>query len=154
MIKTIIGWVTGGLVDKILEAYRLHQQGKISEAEFQSRVQVASQETASRIEASWAQAAAETAKATQATLAASPVLQRAWASTLFLQVFVLVWYQIGAPAYAVITGSTWPSPGVTLEWAYLLVATMIGAGPLVFRVGRQGQYPSDLNDREGQGLGS
>jgi hypothetical protein len=45
----------------------------------------------------------------------------------------LFWYQVGAPAYQVITGTAWPSPGISLEWAYLLVAAMIGAGPLVMR---------------------
>jgi hypothetical protein len=52
------------------------------------------------------------------------------------QLFVLLWYQIGAPAYLVITGTAWPSPGVTLEWSYLLVGAMVVAGPLVFRRGR------------------
>lgn len=129
----IAGWLTGGLVDNILEAYRLHQAGKSSAAEFESRVRVAAQETAARIEQSWAEAASEAARATHASLAASPVLQRAWAAVLFLEVVVLVWYQLGAPAFQVITGTAWPDPGISLEWAYLLVATMIGAGPLVLR---------------------
>jgi hypothetical protein len=114
--------LTGGLLDKLLEVYKLRQDGKISEAEFQSRVQIAAEETAQ-----------EATKATQETLGKSAILQRAWASVLFLQVSVLVFYQLAAPAYQVITGVTWPSPGVSLEWAYLLVAAMIGAGPLVMR---------------------
>lgn len=133
MIAFLTKILTGGLLDKLLEAYRLRQEGKISEAEFRSRVEIATQESAARIEQAWAQTALETARATQATLASSAILQRAWASVLFLQVAVLVFYQIGAPAFTVITGAAWPSPGVSLEWAYLLVATMIGAGPLVLR---------------------
>ena len=114
--------LTGGILDKLLEAYKLRQEGKISEAEFRSRVQIAAEETAQ-----------ETAKATQETLGKSPILQRAWASVLFMQAAVLFWYQVGAPAYQVITGTAWPDPGVTLEYAYLLVGAMIGAGPLVMR---------------------
>lgn len=125
--------LTGGVLDKILEAYKLRQEGKISQAEFDSRVQIATQENATKIEQAWAETAKSAMAATQATLAASPILQRAWAAVLFLQVFVLVWYQLGAPAFAVITGQAWPSPGVSLEWAYLLVMAMIGAGPLVLR---------------------
>jgi hypothetical protein len=125
--------LTGGLLDKLLEAYSLRQQGKISEAEFRSRVEIAAQENAAKIEESWAEASSAAAKATHASLSKSPILQRAWASVLFLQVTVLVWYQIGAPAFQVITGTAWPSPGISLEWAYLLVATQLGAGPLVFR---------------------
>lgn len=133
MIQKIISLVTGGLVDKILEAYRLHKQGKVSEAEFESRVKIAGRETAAKIEESWAEASASIARATQSTLKSSAVLQRAWAVTIFLQLVVLVWYQIGAPAFLVITGTPWPSPGATVEWAYLLLGAMLGAGPLVFR---------------------
>lgn len=123
MIAGIIAKVlTGGLLDKLLEAYKLRQDGKISEAEFRSRVQIAAEETAQ-----------ETAKATHDSLGKSAILQRAWAATLFLQVAVLVFYQIVAPAYQIITGTAWPDPGIKLEYAYLLVAAMIGAGPLVMR---------------------
>lgn len=123
MIAGVIAKIlTGGLLDKLLEAYKLRQDGKISEAEFRSRVQIAAEETA-----------AETAKATHDSLGKSAILQRAWAATLFLQVGVLVFYQLVAPAYQIITGTEWPNPGISLEWAYLLVAAMIGAGPLVMR---------------------
>jgi hypothetical protein len=114
--------LTGGILDKLLEAYKLRQEGKISEAEFRSRVEIAAEETA-----------AETARATHDSLGKSAILQRAWASVLFLQAAVLVWYQVGAGAFQLITGVAWPDPGVTLEYAYLLVGAMIGAGPLVMR---------------------
>jgi hypothetical protein len=133
VIAAIVKLLTGGLVDKVLDLGQAYFRKEISQAEFESRVKIAAQETAAKVEQSWAETAKATAVATQATLAASPILQRAWAAVLFLQVFVLVWYQLGAPAYAVITGQAWPSPGVSLEWAYLLVMAMIGAGPLVLR---------------------
>jgi hypothetical protein len=133
VIAAIVKILTGGLVDKVFDLGKAYMAKQISEAEFRSRVEIAAQETAAEIEQSWAKAATDTAKATQATLAKSPVLQRAWAAVLFLQVFVLCWYQIGAPAFQVITGTAWPNPGISLEWAYLLVATMLGAGPLVLR---------------------
>lgn len=133
MIAAIVKILTGGLVDKVFDLGQAYLTKQISEAEFRAKVEIAAQETAAEIEKSWAQASTDTAKATQATLKASPILQRAWAAVLFLQVVVLVWYQIGAPAFQVITGTAWPNPGISLEWAYLLVATMIGAGPLVLR---------------------
>lgn len=125
--------LTGGLLDKLVEIYRLRQDGKISEAEFESRKAIAIEENAAKIEASWAEASASIARATQSTLKSSRLLQRAWAVTIFLQLVVLVWYQLGASAYLVITGTPWPSPGATVEWAYLLLGAMLGAGPLVFR---------------------
>lgn len=133
MIAALLQLLTGGLVDKVFDLGQAYFKQQISEAEFRSRVEIAAQDAAAKIGQGWAQAAAETARAAQGTLAASPVLQRAWGSVLFLQVAVLVWYQIGGPAYQVITGTPWPDPGVSLEWAYMLVAAMIGAGPLVFR---------------------
>ena len=123
MIAGVIAKIlTGGILDKLLEAYKLRQEGKISEAEFRSRVQIAAEETA-----------AETARATHDSLGKSAILQRAWAATLFLQVGVLVFYQLIAPGFQIVTGAAWPNPGISLEWAYLLVAAMIGAGPLVMR---------------------
>jgi hypothetical protein len=133
VIGAIVKILTGGLVDKVFDLGQAYLNKQISEAEFRAKVEIAAQETAAEIEQSWAQAATDTAKATQATVKASSILQRAWAAVLFLQVAVLVWYQIGAPAFQVITGTAWPHPGISLEWAYLLVATMIGAGPLVLR---------------------
>jgi len=133
VIAAIIKLLTGGLVDKVLDLGQAYFRKEISQSEFESRVKIAAQETAAKVEQSWAQAASEAAKATHASLSASPVLQRAWAAVLFLQVAVLTFYQIGAPAFQLMTGTAWPHPGISLEWAYLLVATMIGAGPLVLR---------------------
>jgi hypothetical protein len=133
VIKAIVGWLTGGFVDKILDGWTAYLKKEISEAEFEARVKVAASEAAAKVEQSWAQAAAETAKATHDSLGRSLILQRAWASVLFLQITVLVFYQVGAPAFKLITGVAWPDPGVALEWAYLLAGAMIGAGPLVMR---------------------
>lgn len=106
---------------------------EISEAEFDSRVKIAIEDSKVKIEQTWADALAKTTESVQQTLRVSPIMQRAYAFVLMIQVFVLVWYQVGASAYLVITGNVWPSPGTTVEWAYLLVGAMVGAGPLVFR---------------------
>jgi hypothetical protein len=139
VIAAIVKLLTGGFLDRITDLGKLYFQKQISEAEFRSRVEVEAQATAAKIESAWAQAATDTARATQATVAASPVLQRAWAAVLLLQVAILAWYQIGAPAFQVITGQAWPHPGVVLEWAYLLIGVQLGAGPLVFRRGGTAQ---------------
>jgi len=135
ILSSIVSWVTGGLVDKIVGLGEAYFNKQISEAQFRSEVEKSAQETAAKIEASWAQAASEIAKSTSETLKASPVMQKAFSIVLFLQLFVLVWYQIGAPAYLVITGTAWPSPGASVEWAYLLIGGMVGLGPFVFRRG-------------------
>jgi hypothetical protein len=133
VINAIVNFITGGLVDKVLDLGKAYLQKQISQAEFESRVKIAAQETAAKVEESWAEAAAKINSSTQSTVRASRILQRAWASTMMLQLFVLAWYQIGAPAYLVLTGTPWPDPGATVEWAYLLLGAMLGAGPFVFK---------------------
>lgn len=135
MLGALLQWLTGGFADKLIGLGQAYFQRQISEAEFRAEVEKAAKDAAARTEATWADAATKIAATTGDTLKASVILQRAFAVTLFLQVAVLVWYQIGAGAFEIITGSKWPSPGVTLEWAYLLVGCMIGAGPFVFRRG-------------------
>lgn len=135
MISAVLSWLTGGFVDKIVGLGQAYLQKQVTEAQFRAEVEKAAQETAGKVEQSWADASAKIAASTGDMIKSSATLQRAWAITLFLQVAVLVFYQLIAPGFAVITGVTWPDPGVSLEWAYLLVGAMIGAGPLVFRRG-------------------
>ena len=135
MLGTLLKWITGGFVDKLVSLGQSYFQQKISEAEFRAEVEKASQDAARQIEQAWADASAKIAASTQDALKASPILQRAWSAVLFLQVAVLCFYQIGAPAFQVITGTPWPAPGIVLEWAYLLVGCQLGVGPFVFRRG-------------------
>lgn len=133
MVKWLINLITGDLLGKVLEGWRLYQQKQISAAEFESRVQIAAEESAAKAQQAWADATAKYAESVQSTVRSSAVIQRGYVVVLFLQLFVLVWYQLGAPAYMVITGSQWPQPMASIEWAYLLIGAMIGAGPLVFK---------------------
>lgn len=135
MLGTLLSWLTGGFVDKLVGLGQAYFNKQVTEAEFRAEVEKAAKDAAAKTEAAWADASAKIAASTSDMVKASPILQRAWAAVLFLQVAVLVWFQIGAGAFEVITGQAWPSPGVTLEYAYLLIGAMIGAGPLVFRRG-------------------
>lgn len=142
MLGALLSWLTGGFADKLVGLGNAYLQRQISEAQFRAEIEKAAQEAATRTEAAWADASAKITASTQDTLKASPILQRAWAVVLFMQLAVLVWYQIGAPAFTVITGAAWPSPGASIEWAYLLIGAMVGAGPLVFRRGTASRLPS------------
>jgi hypothetical protein len=127
MIAAIIKILTGGLVDKVVDLAKSYFVDKaISEAQFEAEVEKAKVDAEAR-------AITAFTESVHATIRTSPAIQRAYAATLFLQIVVLLWYQLGAPAYLVITGTPWPSPGVELEWAYLLVGAMVGAGPLIMR---------------------
>lgn len=133
IIAFITKIISMGLLDKFLELYKLKQAGRISEAEFQSKTDIALQESKADIEKVWAEASAKMTESAQATIRSSSLIQKAYAIVLFLQLFVLVWYQLGASAFTIITGAVWPVPMASIEWAYLLIAAMIGAGPLVYR---------------------
>jgi hypothetical protein len=136
MLGTLLSWLTGGFVDKLVGLGQAYINKSVTEAQYRAEVEKATQDAARQIEAAWADASSKIAASTQDALKASPILQRAWSAVLFLQVAVLVFYQVGAPAFQVITGTAWPDPGVTLEWCYLLIGAQLGAGPLVFRRGR------------------
>lgn len=133
MIGTILGWLTGGFVDKITDLGKAYLQRQVSEAEFRAEVEKAAQETAAKVQEAWADASAKITDSVHQSVRQSPIIARAYAIVLFLQLFVLVFYQLGAPAYQVITGTAWPAPAASIEWAYLLIGAMVGAGPLVFR---------------------
>ena len=133
MIAAIIKILTGGLLDKVLDLGRVYITSQTDRADFEKQVRIAAGETAAKVQEAWAESAAKIAASTQDALKASPILQRAYAIVLFLQLFILVWYQLGAPAYQVITGTPWPAPMASIEWAYLLIGAMVGAGPFVFK---------------------
>jgi len=135
VIGAILSWLTGGFVDKLVGLADSYFKKEISKAEFESRVQIAAKDAAAKVEESWAEASAKIAASTGDMVKSSPILQRAWAAVLFLQVFVLVWYQIGTSCFEVITGRPWPAPMASVDWAYLLIGAMVGAGPLVFKRG-------------------
>lgn len=137
MLDLIIGAAikiaTSGLADKLLELYKLRQDGVISEAEFKSKVEVAKQEANAQVQKAWAEASSKIMESVQQTVRTSPVIQKAYAIVMFMQLFVLVWYQVCVSAFKLATGIEWPAPGASIEWAYLLIAAMIGVGPLVYK---------------------
>lgn len=135
MLGTLLSWLTGGFVDKLVGLGQSYINKSVTEAQYRAEIEKAAQDAARQIETAWADASAKIAASTQDALKASPILQRAWSAVLFLQVAVLCFYQIGAPAFQVITGTPWPAPGIVLEWAYLLVGCQLGVGPFVFRRG-------------------
>jgi hypothetical protein len=132
LLSGIVNALTGNMVKEVSSIAKAYALKEISPAEFQSRVEIAARTAEAKIEESWAKAASEMSESAHQTLRSSPVLQRAYAVAILTQLFVLVWYQLGAPAYLVLTGTAWPSPGATVEWAYALLAAMLGAG-MIFK---------------------
>ena len=133
ILETIAGAafkaITGSLGDKLLELYKLRQDGKITQAEYDRDVAIAKEDTQVKLQ----ETAAKMLESVQQTIRSSPVIQRAYAVVMFMQLFILVWYQFGVSAFKLATGVEWPAPVASIEWAYLLIAAMIGVGPLVYK---------------------
>jgi hypothetical protein len=134
--KIVADILTGGLIDKITGLADSYMKGQVTKAQFDAQVKIEAGKAGVEIEQAWAKASTEQYESIQKTLRTSVILQRAYAVVMISQLFVLVWYQIGAPAFLLATGTAWPSPGTTIDWAYLLLAITIGGGSLVSRLQR------------------
>ncbi len=116
MLGSILSFLTGGLVDKIVGLGEAYFKKEISEAEFRSRVEIAMQDTAAKI-----------TESQQATIRASEHRQRAVVFVTVSQTLVLLLYQIGAPLWPMITGEQFPPPVISIDLAYGIVLAGIGA---------------------------
>ena len=73
----------------------------------------------------------------------NPLMVRIWAAVILSQLAVLLWHQLGIPAFTAVTGSPYPSSGASADWAYLLIAALMGMGPLVLRSGPGAANPME-----------
>jgi hypothetical protein len=117
LITGIVSALTGNLFKEISGVAKAYINKEISEADFESRVKIATE-----------QAAAAMLESTQATIRSSPVLQRAVAFTLVSQVLVLLLYQIGPFLWPILAGEAFPAPVVTIEYAYAVVLGIAVSG--------------------------
>ena len=131
--KAVVDLLTGKLLDKVSGLAELYLKKEISNAEFRSRVEIEVQNTVREVEKAWAEAAAKQFESFQQTVRQSPVVARAFAAVIVTQLFVLLWYQWGASAFLLITGTPWPSAGATVDWAYAILALCLGGGALYLR---------------------
>lgn len=134
MIAGIIAKIlTGGLLDKITGLAESYVKGQVTKAEFEARVKIEAGKAGAEIEQAWLKAASEQYESFQKSVRSSVILQRAYAVVMISQLAVLVFYQIGASAFKLVTGTDWPVPQATIEWAYLLLGITLGGGLIVSR---------------------
>jgi hypothetical protein len=133
IIAALSGPIVGRLTDSIADVAKAYLSKEISEAEFKSRTAIAVQDAFREVEKAWAEAATQQFESFQQTVRQSPVVARAFAAVIVTQLFVLLWYQWGASAFLLITGTPWPSAGATVDWAYAILALSLGGGAFVFR---------------------
>lgn len=116
MIASILSFLTGGLVDKIVGLGKAYLAKEVSEAQFRAEVEKALADTAARITESH-----------QETIRQSQAIQRAVVFVTVSQTLVLLLYQIGAPLWPMITGEQFPPPVISIDLAYGIVLAGIGA---------------------------
>lgn len=133
LARAAVDLLTGKLLDKVTGLAELYLKKEISDAEFKSRVEIEVQNTVRDVEKAWAEAVAKQFESFQQTVRQSPVVARAFAAVIVTQLFVLLWYQWGASAFLLITGTPWPSAGATVDWAYSILALCLGGGALYLR---------------------
>jgi hypothetical protein len=133
LLKVLAAPFIGKLTDSIADVAKAYFNKEISEAEFKSRTAIAIQETFAKVEIAWAEAATKQFESFQQTARQSPIIARAYAAVIVTQLFVLLFYQWGASAFLLITGTPWPSAGATVDWAYAILALCLGGGAFVFR---------------------
>lgn len=117
-----------GSVDK-------YTAGQISREQLEADIKQGILDSFTKISQADAEAISKTFASFMDAAKSSRLMQWTWAIVTLSQLAVLIWHQVGISALSFYTGKTYPSSGSTVEWAYLLVAFCLGAGPVVLRAG-------------------
>lgn len=137
-LPSIAMWLLPKLVPALGDIADRYKRGEITREEFDAEVKTAITGAFSSIEKSHADSLASTFGAFQETMRASLLVKVVWAIVTLSQLVVLLWHQVGIPAFVFFVGRPWPSSGTTVEWAYLLLGACLGMAPLVLRAGPGG----------------
>lgn len=135
IVSALGGQIVDSLLGKIMGTFQAYFNKQISMEELRSRVQIAMLQTFAEVEKEHAESLAKTYESFQITMRQSPLVQRVWVWVVSTQLAVLLWHQVGIPAFVKITGGSYPSSGSTVEWSYALIGFMFGAGALLLRTG-------------------
>lgn len=139
MLGNIITAIAGPLVDKLIGPFldlgKAYLNKQISLEELRQKMVVVLVTSVTDVEQTHAQELSKTWESFNVTMRQSRLVRIGWAVTLFSQLAVLLWHQLGIPAFVYLTGKGYPSSGSTVEWSYALIGFLLGAGALIFRSG-------------------
>lgn len=146
MLSTILGSVglqfINGFFDTALKAFTAYENKQITKEQCMAQVNEAMLSAAKDVEVAAYNALASTYGSFMNALAKSVLMQKAWVATVFSQLFVLTWHQFFIPIIVILVHWYWgdmswkyPSSGTTVEWAYLLLAGLMGMAPVVMQAG-------------------
>jgi hypothetical protein len=123
------------LIGKLADAFAAYEKKQISLAELQARVSQALMECFTEVMKTQSDALSKTFATFGQVLINSRLVRIVWAIVVLSQLCVLLWLQVGISALVYVFGGAWPSAGATGDWAYLLIAGLLGLGPVVLNAG-------------------
>ena len=123
------------LIGKLADAFSAYEKKQITLAELNARVSQALMECFAETMKSQSDALAKTFATFGQVLINSRLVRIVWAIVVLSQLGVLLWLQVGISALVYAKGGAWPNAGATGDWAYLLIAGLLGLGPVVLNAG-------------------
>lgn len=123
------------LIGKLADAFSAYEKKQISLAELNAKVSEALMDCFSEVMKSQSDALAKTFASFGQIMINSRLVRIVWATVVISQLGVLLWLQVGISALVYYHGGVWPSAGATGDWAYLLIAGLLGLGPVVLNAG-------------------
>jgi hypothetical protein len=131
--------------DSAVDIFKAYENKQISKEQAIDQLLGVITNAARDIEVKHAEVLAQTYATFMEAASKSILLQYAWCAAVYSQIFVLVWAQFFVPllfAYKILPN--W-NAGTTADWAYLLVGSLLGLGPMVLRSGpAQGNIAATL----------
>jgi hypothetical protein len=144
MLSTILSMFGGQIVDKlfgtlggIIERF---QQKQLSEVEAKKLILMALVSAAKEIEIVYAQELSKTYASMMTAVQSTPLVSYIWATVTISQLIVILWAQMGIPFMTYAYHEWWgdatfhyPSAGATIDWAYALLAGLVGLGAIALK---------------------
>lgn len=121
--------------DTFSSIFIAYNNKQISKEEAIDKLFTAMLQASRDVEVAHADALTKTVASFYDVMKTSKILQYGWLITLLSQVFVLSWAQWAVPYIIWTYGGTYPSNGDLVQWAYLLIAFLVGGGPIILRAG-------------------
>lgn len=139
-LQTFINALAGPVVD-IVKAYL---DKTITEAQLAEKLKEAALAAFAEVEKQHLDSITKTYTTFIQAMAANPTMVRAWAVALYSQLLVLIWHQVGIPAVVALgLVDKYPSSGVTVTWAYAIVALCLGAPAISSSIGPAATWAAD-----------
>lgn len=132
----VIESLTKNLFAGATDVFKSYINKEISETEAMGKLQQVLVQSFQQIEVTHAQELTKSYTAFISAAKDNKTMARAWAVTLYSQLFVLFWHQFVVPfvAWVGMAPGRWSS-GSTVEWSYALIAGLLGLGVMGLRTG-------------------